>query len=312
MTPPAASRTLRLGLIGAGPWGRNYIRTIAGMDGLSLARLASRNPESAGLVGPGCEVSADWRAVIEAGDLDGVIVATPPSTHAEIALAAIGQSLPVLVEKPMTLDPADADRIVGQAEAAGAIVKVDHVHLYAAAWEALKRQAAGFGSLRAVTTEAGGWGPFRRETPMLWDWGSHDVAMCLDLVGRPPAEARARRREARDVEGGRGEVVDIDLDFGGVTAAITVGSLFPEERRLFAASFERGALVYDDRADVKLRSGPSPGEAADPVPVAPGQPLARAVRSFAETVRKGRPDIADARLGAEVVRTLGRIDESLA
>ena len=45
------NETLRLGLIGAGPWGRNFIRTIDGIDGVTLARLASRNPESAGIGG---------------------------------------------------------------------------------------------------------------------------------------------------------------------------------------------------------------------------------------------------------------------
>ena len=78
---------LRLGLLGAGRWGRNYIRTIAASAGVRLARLASRNPDSANLVPPDCVIFADWREMLDARALDGVIVATPPGVHAEMALA---------------------------------------------------------------------------------------------------------------------------------------------------------------------------------------------------------------------------------
>ena len=91
---------LNLGLIGAGSWGRNYIRTLAGLEGVDLVRLCSRNPESAKLAGPDCEISPDWRQLIEAGDLDGVIIAAPPALQSEMMLAAIGRGLPVLAEKP--------------------------------------------------------------------------------------------------------------------------------------------------------------------------------------------------------------------
>jgi len=79
-----AEAPLRLGLVGAGRWGRNYIRTIAELEDVVLARLASRAPDAAALAGDGCAVAADWSELITAGDLDGVIVATPPATHADI------------------------------------------------------------------------------------------------------------------------------------------------------------------------------------------------------------------------------------
>ena len=78
MNGTSSSKNLNLGLIGAGPWGHNYIRTIDGLDGITLACLASRNPESARLVGPGCKIHQDWREMIKTNDLNGVIIATPP------------------------------------------------------------------------------------------------------------------------------------------------------------------------------------------------------------------------------------------
>ena len=61
---------IRLGLIGAGRWGRNIARSLEGLDGIQLTRLASRRPESRALAGPDCIVSTDWREVTGASDLD--------------------------------------------------------------------------------------------------------------------------------------------------------------------------------------------------------------------------------------------------
>lgn len=315
MTDNHLAEYIRLGLIGAGPWGRNYINTIRALDGVALTRLASRNPESAALAGPDCEITADWREMLAAGDLDGVIIATPPALHAEMTLAAIDRGVAVLVEKPITLNLGDAETILERAQSRGAIVRVDHIHLYSAAWEALKRDAAGLGPLRAIIAEAGTKGPVHSQTPVLWNWGSHDVAMCIDLLGRLPEKATARRLEARETEESKGETLALSLNFGGVTASITISDVLAEKKRLFTASFEEGELVYDDMKDVKLRRRDAPWQ-ADPVsddggysvPLAAGRPLDRAVLGFAVAISQGVPDSEDVSLGTDVVRVLSRME----
>lgn len=309
------AENIRLGLIGAGPWGRHYIDTIRALDGVALTRLASRNPESAALAGPDCEITADWREMLAAGGLDGVIIATPPALHAEMTLAAIDRGVAVLVEKPMTLNLADAETVLERAQSRGAIVRVDHIHLYSTAWEALKLEAAGLGPLRAIIAKAGSKEPDHSQTPVLWNWGSHDVAMCIDLLGRVPEKATARRLEARETEEGKGETLALSLDFGGVTASITIGDILAEKKRLFTATFEEGELVYDDMKDVKLRRRDAPWQAdpvsddgGHPVPLAAGRPLDRVVLAFAAAISRGAPDSEDVGLGTDVARVLSRME----
>ena len=318
MTGNHLVENIRLGLIGAGPWGRNYIDTIRALDGVALTRLASRNPESAALAGPDCEITQDWREMLADGGLDGVIIATPPALHAEMTLAAIDLGVAVLVEKPMTLNLAEAETILERAQSRGAIVRVDHIHLYSAAWEALKREAEGLGPLRTIIAEAGSKGPDHSRTPVLWNWGSHDVAMCIDLLGRLPEKATARRLENRGPEEGKGETLALSLDFGGVTASITIGDILAEKKRLFTATFEEGELVYDDMKDVKLRRRDAPWQ-ADPVSddrghsvsLADGRPLDRAVLAFAAAISRGAPDSEDVSLGTDVVRVLSRMESHI-
>jgi predicted dehydrogenase len=299
----------RLGLIGAGPWGRNYINTIAGLDGMQLTRLASRNSESAGLVGSECTISQDWQDLIGAADLDGIIIASPAYSHADMVMAAIGQGLAVLVEKPMTLSVADAEKILATAQAEDAIVMVDHIHLYSAAWEAVKREASALGAIRAISGVAGKWGPFPPSTPVLWEWGSHDVAMCINLMDRPPEFATATRVEARD----GGETLNVELDFGDAEARIAIGNLYPGKNRLFTISFENGELSYDDtlNGSDKVRLKTSPQDPGGTFKLDPATPMERALSAFRDAVRRGAPEWDDAALGAQVVGILARLDSTL-
>jgi predicted dehydrogenase len=289
-------KLLRLGLIGAGPWGRNYIRTIAGLAGTQLARVASRNPQTRSLVPPGCEVSADWREVACATDVDAVVVAAPPAVHAPIVLAAIEAGRPVLVEKPLAIDVASAERLVECAARHRVLVMVDHVHLFHPAYRALRRSVSEHGPVRAIRAEAGDRGPYRSDVPVLWDWGPHDVAMCIDLLGAEPEAVDAERLERRPVGGANAERIRLVLRFQRNVAATILLSTLDEPHRRFEVRLDAQVLRYDGSA-----------------PATPGQlPLTRAVLEFAQAVEAGSASLESVRLGAAVVRTLARCDERLA
>ncbi len=253
--------------------------------------------------------------MIKTNDLDGIIIAAPPALHAEMTLAAVDRGLPVLVEKPLTLDVGEAEAVLDRARSIGAIVLVDHIHLYSAAWEALKREGVRLGPIRTIAAKAGRWGVFRPDTPVLWDWGSHYAAMSINLFGRVPENVHARRIESREVEDGKkkkkGEVLELELDFGDAAASITIGNLFSEKIRLFSVAFDGGELVYDDCAEEKLILNPAPGDPGQPLALGDGLPLERAVLAFAAAIALGLPDVDDAELGLDVVRTLARLEETL-
>jgi predicted dehydrogenase len=310
---------LRLGLIGAGHWGRAYIRTIQSLPDLALARLCSSNPESQTLAGPACRLTADWREVAAAADLDGVIVATPPALHAAMAEAAVEAGTPVMVEKPLTLDLGEARRLQAAVERAGVPVLVDHIHLFHPAFQALKREARRLGPVRHIRSEGGNYGPFREDTTSLWDFGPHDLSLCIDLMGGAPLRLAARLEETRQTPEGRGENYALELEFpGGVRAVIRVGKIFPEKRRRFEAWFEGCALVFDDLAPHRLACHSlgageplaliGPGE---PVPHDYEPPLTAALRAFARGIRGESLEKFGVGLGVEIVRLLAEAEHQL-
>ncbi len=308
---------MRLGLIGAGRWGRVYMNTLDHMADVTLSALASSNPQSRDLVGENVALHEDWRDLINAGGVDGVIVATPPAAHAEIVCAALEAGLPVLVEKPLTLDVDEAKALCDLAGRTEGLVMVDHIHLFSPAFRTLKSEAAKLGPVRHMESEAGNHGPFRKETPILWDWGTHDISMCLDLMGETPSRVSARCQEMRETGEGSGAVFNLRLGFGdgdtnGVTAGIRIGNLMPGKRRRFCAAFDDGILIYDDLAADKLSFVPASDETEiRAIAVAPAPPLTCAVREFTQAIAAGSRSRESLQLGLSVVETLARCETAL-
>ena len=293
---------VRLGLVGAGRWGRNFIPTIAGLSRIRLTRLASRNPASHELIGPGCALHPDWRHMLDAGGLDGVIVATPPASHSEIAIAALDRGFAVLVEKPVTLDLSQAQTLRDRARAVRGIAQVDHIALVSPAWQALRQHVPEVGTIRRMRGAWVGWGPFRQDTSAGWDYGPHPLALCIDLVGAEPDSVNARYLARED----GGELLDVSLDWNeGMAATLRYGNAARVSERNLTVEGEAGFLRYDDlAADQALLNGV-------PVPFSPQAPLAAVVERFASAIRRGAADTADMDLGVSVVRTLTRMDATL-
>ncbi|MBC8270009.1 MAG: Gfo/Idh/MocA family oxidoreductase [Rhodospirillaceae bacterium] len=309
---------LRFGLIGAGRWGRIFIETLQRFDAAKLVRLASTNPDSRALVGDDCVLSKDWQDVAGASDIDGVIIATPPAVHAEMAHAAIAAGNPVLVEKPLTLDVKEARALLDFAESKGAIVHVDHVHLYHPAYRALKKEGLGLGPLHAIRSGAGNRGPYRPDASVLWDWGPHDVAMCLDLMGGKPTSVSARLCERRKVEGGEGESIALQLTFaGGLKADIELSNILEKKKRFLVAHYDHESLIYDDCAQDILVREPRPDdakclpEAATVIDVPGTQALDQVLTDFTEAIMKAETDLTGLRLGLNVVEVLDDCEKAL-
>ena len=197
---------VRLGLIGVGRWGRNYLRTIAQLDGAVLTAAASRNAETGRLVPTSCRVFADWRELVGYAGVDAVIVATSVEQHDNPELAG----KPVLVEKPLTTSLAELAAIRAAIGERSPAVVVDHTHLNHPAFQRLRAEVAARGRIRAVRSSAGNHGPYRPDVSVLWDWGPHDVAMCLALGFGRIEPVAVERLDRRVIEGAGAERIHLD------------------------------------------------------------------------------------------------------
>jgi len=303
---------MQIGLIGAGRWGKRYIETLSRMPGISLAHLVSRNPESVSLVPLGCKVTPHWRDMLEDTSLDGVIIATPPETHSEIAIGAIQAGIPVLIEKPMTVSLPDAQNIVKEAADCGVLTMIGHTHLFSAAFRKLKMKGHALGRLKNIRSAGGAWGPFRPDTPPLWDWAPHDVAMSIELSGSYPLHIEAKRTGWIQKSQGAGEAISIILGFeSGASAEIHISNIQRHKQRVFEATYEGGSLIYDDLADNKLVFKGSSGSMAEPVAIDQSPPLTNLVAEFCHAIGEGHRSNQSLHLGLQVVEVLAECQKLL-
>ena len=303
---------MRLGVIGAGRWGKRYIETIARVDGVDLAHLGSTNPQSVALIPKACRLSSDWRAVTTDRGLDGIIVATPPATHLEIALAAIHSGIPVLVEKPMTLSLDDAATLARVASAQRVLVMVDHTHLFSPAFRALRERAAGLGPVLGVRSAGANHGPVRPDTPVLWDWGPHDISMSVALFGELPHTVEARRSGTHAMDGGIGEAIEIMLEFtNGRRSEIRVSNIESRKRRWLEARYAEATLVYDDLASDKLTLRRKRSGDAQAIPIDGATSLTTVVREFCQGINAGNRSDPSLPLGYQVVEILAHCQARL-
>lgn len=318
------SAPVRLGLIGVGRWGTVYIRTIISSlhERCRVSHLATSRPENRTLVPYPVAVTPDWRQVL-AGDCDAVIIATPPQTHAEILEACVDAGKPCLVEKPLCLDVATAERLHRRVEAAEVPVLVGHTQLFNPAYRALKQALRQAGeAVRAVVSEGMALGPFRTDVPALWDWAPHDVSLSLDLVGETP--------ERVSVLGGpqglqeAPEMVSLRLDFpGGACAWIQAGRLSTEKRRRLSVFTEHRVYVCDDLAPNRLAAAPiefsqrAAGGIPEPLGLRPipsdpsRSPMAAMLAAFLDGIASGRREGFGTALAVDVVRVLAAAEAEL-
>jgi myo-inositol 2-dehydrogenase/D-chiro-inositol 1-dehydrogenase len=113
------ARDLRVAVLGVGMMGADHVARlhsrVSGAEVVAVSDAFTEKAEQVAAEVPGCRVIADPMAAIADPDVDAVVIATPGQFHEAQALACIERGIPVLCEKPLTMD-ADSSLAVVRAE----------------------------------------------------------------------------------------------------------------------------------------------------------------------------------------------------
>jgi predicted dehydrogenase len=277
--------TTRLGLIGRGKWGRNIEQTLLSLGGVSVIAIG--------------------RGEAQHQNLDGVIVASPSATHAELALPYIRAGIATFIEKPMATSVADAQRIWEAAQRAQAAVCVGHVQLYNPAFQALLNLLPDLGAVRYVLCDSANSNP-RTDASVLWDWLPHDLSMARVMFGADPSCVQAwSLADAKTVQAAVAR-----YQYGAASFVSMMSWLSPVRRRQVTIAAERGVLVFDDRAPQKLALHAKDGDTSYPR-YADALPLTRELAAFLKRVRSRSCDVSDTALGLAIARAIAGAEESI-
>ncbi len=297
-----------------------YVRTLEKMVGRArLIDIAAREVADDLRLPPHLRVHDDWRALVE-GPCDAVVIAAPDRFHPEMLRACLRAGKPCVIEKPLCLDLPTAAALHREVTESGLPVVVNHVHLFASAWQVLCRAVEEHGEpVRYVLSEGASLGPFRAETSSLWDRAPHDFSLLLELMGGEPLSVTAC-----GVPSKHPEQFAVALDFGaGREALVHGGRLTPHRRRLLVVYTDSRVWIWNDVSEPTLttasiafdarNTGGLPRNVAEHVlEVPPVTPMEAMLTYFIDGLHSGPRDRFGTALALSVTRLLAACDTSLA
>ena len=319
-----------VGVVGLGYWGPNLARNFDRLPGVELRWLCDASEEARerwAAAFPSARATASLDDLLADETLDAVVVATPVSTHAELATRVLAAGKHCFVEKPLGRSEEEAAAVVEAAREAGRILMVGHLLEYHPGVERLAElvESGDLGDLLYIYSNRLNLGKHRQDENALWSLGAHDVSVILRLVGEEPVECSAvgQGYVKPNVE----DVVFAFLRFeSGLTAHMHLSWLDPHKERRFTvvgsqrmATFDDMAIegkltVYDKGLDQDYSSYGEyiarSGDAFSPT-ISNEEPLRIECRHFVDSIREGREPRSSGESGLRVVRVLERLQRSL-
>ncbi len=248
--------SVRLGVIGAGAWGRNHVRTLAALPGVTLAAVCDASEQIRNglrVQYPGLHVTDSVEDLL--ARVDGVVIASSARSHGPLALQAIAAGKAGLVEKPFALSVEEAERMCEAAERSGVPLLVGHLLEFHPVIERLKRMLdeKSLGDVYYLYSQRLNLGQVRPDENALWSLGPHDVSVAIYLLGEAPVSVSAQGHAY--LQPGIEDVVFLTMHFAsGVVAHAHMSWLDPhKERRLTVVGSKQMAVFDDMAAREKLR-----------------------------------------------------------
>jgi predicted dehydrogenase len=227
----------RLGLLGCGAFGAFLADAISALPTAELAAVADTRADLAvrlAAAHPSAAVETDLDGLLAHRDIDIVVIATPPWTHAPLTVQALRARRHVLVEKPLAVDVEGCHRVAEAAAETGRVVTVDHLlrfsPLLAALAQLLAVEVDGqrvLGPIRRFAFENDAtdedlpsdhwfWDP-HRSGGIFVEHGVHFFDLAADLIGSPVEAIQALASTGAD---GRTDTVCATARYhGGATAS---------------------------------------------------------------------------------------------
>src|SRR5512139_139826 len=240
---------LRVGVIGCGYWGSKHVRALLSLESVAKVAVIEPNAERSGAITrtfPGVDSYPTLDAAL--AHIDAVVIATPPSTHAPLALQAIAHGKHVMVEKPLALNTAEGRAMVDAARAKGVTLMVGHTFEYHAAVWSLREyvQNGDLGDIYYLDTARLNLGLYQHDVNVVFDLAPHDISILNYVLGTQPTsvECWGSRHAHPRLE----DIAHLRLyyDEPGVFANVSVSWLDPHKVRRVTLVGSKKMVVFDD------------------------------------------------------------------
>jgi len=252
------NKKFNFAVIGAGRFAKNHIKILQEFKNVKLIGIASRTKKSLGKINGSISknsvLTTDTSKLINDKNVDCVLIVTPPSTHFELAKAAIQAGKHVLLEKPMVSNLEEADELRKIVKSQNKVFMVAHQYIYNDYITYLKSNIQEIGKVSFVYGEHFYPGPMRNDIGCLWDAGTHVLSIIQYLFN--PGGIKNISGNGIDILGNKlDDFTACSIEFeNGLKALINVSWIYPEKSRRFILFGDKSTAVFDDLSnDGKLK-----------------------------------------------------------
>jgi predicted dehydrogenase len=241
---------INVGVIGYGYWGPNLVRNFMAAPGSAVARVCDLRDDrlsSLKKIYPGIKTCSDATELINDPEIDAVIIATPVSSHFDLAMSALRAGKHVLVEKPLAARSDQARKLVDEAAARNLVLLVDHTFVYTDAVRKIRELIASgqLGDIYYYDAVRVNLGLFQHDVNVIWDLAIHDLSVMDCVLPAKPVAISATG--ISHVPGQPENVAYITLFFASAQIAhVHVNWLTPVKVRHTLIGGSEKMILYDD------------------------------------------------------------------
>ena len=304
--------TVRVGVVGTGYLGRLHARVLTETPDATVAGFVEPNDAIAAEVESTLKLKRFASVAALAAEIDCAVVATPTTSHFQVARELLEAGVDVMVEKPITTTVDEAGELIEVAARKNRIVQVGHVERYNPAIVAVADLVAASRYFEAE--RLGVFVPRSLDVDVLLDLMIHDLNLVLSLLRQKVVEIRA---VGVPVLTDKVDITNVRLELeNGAVANLTASRVSQErvrKQRFFGSDFYisvdtkeqevKGYRLVDDQETRGIR----PLDVA----VEKKEPLRAEYEAFLQCVRDRTRPIVSAEDGMEAVALASRVREAI-
>ncbi len=241
---------VNIGVIGYGYWGPNLVRNfsetagsrVVAVSDLRLERLAQAQNRY-----PGIKTTLHSQDLFRDPSIDAIAIATPVSTHSDLAMQALKSNKHVLLEKPLAATVEEGERLLEEAKRRDRILMVDHTFVYTTAVRKINELIVNneLGSIYYYDSVRVNLGLFQHDVNVIWDLAVHDLSIMDYILPQRPYAVSVTGMS--HISGEPENIAYLTLFFEDrLIAHIHVNWLAPVKVRRTLIGGSRKMIVYDD------------------------------------------------------------------
>jgi len=327
-------KQIAVAVVGCGYWGPNLVRNYASLDECQVSYICDPREDRLRHMSklfPGIKGTTRYEEVLNDKNTEAVALATPVSTHYELARAALEAGKHVFIEKPMATSCEDCVKMLDLAQMKNLVLMIGHTFLFTPVVKKIKEiiDHGDLGDILYISARRLNLGLFQTDINVAWDLAPHDISIILYILNEMPESVNCQGKA--HINKGIEDVVSINLNFTtGSYATIHNSWLDPSKVREMTFVGDRRMLIYNDIEpiekikiyDKRVETPPHYdtfaefhysyhyGDMFSPYLVQV-EPLKNECKHFIDCIRTGQRPVSDGEMGLKIVSILEAASASL-